>query len=80
MWFASRSEIVVSEPVDFFKVRIILPLSLRVLTETPQDPEFIIRFFFAFMYASPTEMGWDPTMKMIWDGDNLVEPQYEITV
>lgn len=32
------------------------------------------------MYASQTEMGWDPTMKMIWDGDNHVEPQYDITV
>lgn len=32
------------------------------------------------MYASTVEMGWDPTMKLLWEGDPHVEPQYEITV
>lgn len=42
-----------------------------------QDPDLLVQFFLAFLYGTPTAVGWDPTMTYIKDTD---PPQYRIVV
>lgn len=46
----------------------------------PQDKNHLIQFFLAFTFASRQELGWDPTMKSLWNGAAGSPFQYDITV
>jgi hypothetical protein len=78
LWFASRSEILVSESFDFISVCPFLALPLLKLMIILKEPVLLIRFFISVMYSQPHQLGWDTTMKVI-SGDGK-HPRYDITV
>lgn len=80
MYSITRSEIVVSRPVDFLSVSCGPRRRALTLANCVQSPSHIIKFFFALMYASEEALGRDMTMTTIWNGDVLVAPQYDIQV
>lgn len=45
-----------------------------------QDKNHLIQFFLAFTFASREELGWDPTMRSLWNGVVGSSFQYDITV
>jgi hypothetical protein len=47
------------------------------MTISCQDVQKVIRVFSSFLYGSPKELGWDPTMQVVNIGG---APQYRITV
>lgn len=79
LWFASRSEILVSESFDFMDVRIDI-LTTHPGTHVVQEPKRLVEFFLSFTFASKEELGWDPTMKCRWNGVVGSPFQYDITV
>lgn len=45
-----------------------------------QDKDHLIQLFLAFTFASKEELGWDTTMKSLWNGVDDSPFQYDITV
>lgn len=80
LWYSDRVDTVVSEAFDFMMVRV--PCAIRpcpAYTNRKQEPEKLLRFFFAFLYADEVDVGWDPTVTCIWE-DGSEKPQYLIDV
>ena len=78
VWFASRSEVLVSFPFNFVTVsHLCAGFLLKILTTT-QDYERTATFFLRLMYAKEVQLGWDTTMKRLSPRDQLGNVQYEI--
>lgn len=79
IWFANRAEILVSDRL----FRGCKPVQGVVLCGDRQyqffrnQPLDLVRFFLSVMYAEPHQLGWDTTMQVLHDGEQV---RYKITV
>lgn len=64
IWYTDRTEAVVSDNIDFNTVRFHQSIQYLELT-CHQDCKIVIHFFLAVMFASYSQLGWDPTMKRV---------------
>ncbi len=78
LWFCDRSQVVICKPFDFITVRIPNPSEMDQFTDTAmKEHAYFTYFLLSVAMTEPYQLGYDPTMKLLGDGEN---PRYEITV
>ena len=79
LWLATRSEVLVSLPINWMTVRdLFLPWLLLTNVATYQNYRLTTEILLRLMYADETALGWDPTMKRLSPRDYVGDVQYTI--
>lgn len=80
LWFLSRAMLLTSAPLILLKY-VFFHLNLSCLfTFDLKDHKHLVRFFFAVAFSSPTDMGWDPSIRLLHMNPGTGHRTYQISI